>query len=221
MAKRMSNEIKTGLLIIVCLVILGGFTFAVGNFTGIEKTYELKAMFNWVSGLEKYAPVRLRGVEAGEVKDVQILYQNNNETKILLVLQMKDNAKVREGTKAYVSMLGLMGEKYVELTDGPQGKPFLTAGSTIQGEDPASMEELIDMGKKVAAQVDSALSDIRSLTQHLDALVVENRSDIDSLIDKLNTTAVNFEEFSDDIKRHPWKLLMKGKEDKKKEEKKK
>ncbi len=220
MAKRMANEIKTGLLILVCLVILAGFTLVIGSFSMLEKTYELKARFNWVSGLEKHAPVRLRGVEVGEVKDVDIKYKED-ETKILLTLLLKDKAKVRKGTKAYVSMLGLMGEKYVELTDGPKGAPFLKPGSIIEGEDPAMMEELIDIGKKVAEEVELTMADIRSLTKHLDELVVENREDIDFMIDKLKATSVNFEEFSDDIRRHPWKLLVKTKEKKKKKEKKK
>lgn len=219
MAKGMANEIKTGLLILVCLVILAGFTLAVGNFTGIEKTYQLKAMFNWVSGLEKHAPVRLRGVEVGEVKDVQILYRGD-ETKVLLTLLLKEKFKVREGTKSYVSMLGLMGEKYIELTDGPKGAPFLKAESAIEGENPASMEELIDIGKKVASDFDAATADIRALIKHLDELVVANREDIDFMIEKFKNTAANFEEFSDDIKRNPWKLLVRTKEKEKEKEKK-
>ncbi len=213
MAKGMANEIKTGLLILAALAILVGFTLAVGNFTGIEKTYELKSVFNWVSGLEKHAPVRLRGVQAGEVKDVQILYKGD-ETKVLLTLLLKEKFKVREGTKAYVSMLGMMGEKYIELTDGPKGAEFLKSGSTIVGEDPAMMEELIELGKKIGEEVEATMIEIRSLTQNLDQLVVGNREDIDFAIDKLKATAANLEEFSDDVKRNPWKLLMKGKEKK-------
>ena len=215
MANGMANEIKTGLLILGCLIILAVFTLAIGSFATLEKTYELKARFNWVSGLEKHAPLRLRGVEVGEVKDVEILYKDD-ETKILLTLLLKDKAKVREGTKAYVSMLGLMGEKYVELTDGPKGAPFLKPGSIIVGEDPAMMEELIDIGKKVAEEVELTMVDIRSLVKHLDELVVENREDVDFMIDRFKATAVNFEAFSDDIRRYPWKLLVKTKEKKKK-----
>lgn len=213
MAKGMADEIKSGMLILACLAILAIFTFALGSFTALEKTYELKAKFNWVSGLEKHAPVRLRGVQVGEVKDVQILY-SGDETTILLTLVLKEKAKVREGTKAYVSMLGLMGEKYVEISDGPKGAAFLKPGSIIIGVDPSSMDELIDIGKKVVAEVELTMVDIRKLTNHLDELVVENREDIDFMIDKLKATSTNFEEFSNDIKRHPWKLLMKGKEKK-------
>ena len=213
MAKRMANEIKTGLFILICLSILAGFTLALGNFMGMEKTYELKAEFNWISGLEKHAPVRLRGVNVGEVKNVQILYKQD-ETKILLTLALKEKARVREGTKAYVSMLGMMGEKYVELTDGPKGASFIPGGATIMGEDPTSMEELFEIGKKMAEEAEATMKEIRNLTNHLDTLVVENRGNIDSMINKFETTATNFEEFSSDIKRNPWKLLVKGKEKK-------
>ena len=44
MAKRMANEIKTGLFILISLAILTGFTIAIGNFTGIEKTYEINEL---------------------------------------------------------------------------------------------------------------------------------------------------------------------------------
>ncbi|MBN1405975.1 MAG: MCE family protein [Candidatus Omnitrophica bacterium] len=211
MAKGMANEIKTGFLILISLGILALFTVALGNFMGSEKTYELKTAFNWVSGLEKNAPVRLRGVEAGQVKDVDIVY-NGDETKIMLTLILKESAKVREGSKAYVSMLGLMGEKYVELTDGPSGALFLKPGTIIQGEDPASMEELIDTAKKLATEIEATAGDIRKLTQHLDEMVVTNRGNVDIMIEKFKNTAANFEEFSDDIKRNPWKLLVKTKE---------
>jgi hypothetical protein len=40
----------------------------------------------------------------------------------------------------------------------------------------------------------------------------DNRPRIDSIMKNIEATSVNFNEFSTDIKQHPWKLLMKGKE---------
>lgn len=218
MKKRTQNEVKIGLLILACIAILLIFTFAVGNFSGIEKTYALKASFNSVAGLEKFAPVRLRGVDVGEVKDIKFTY-DDEQTKILLTLAMKDNAKVREGAKAQISMLGLMGEKYVEIADGQQGNQFVTPGTLLPGEDPVGMEELMNAGKKLAAEVDKTIPDIRAFIKHLDNTIVENRKDIDFMIDKFKQVAINFEEFSDDIRRHPWKLLKKTKEKKRDDKK--
>ena len=56
--------------------------------------------------------------------------------------------------------------------------------------------------------------DIRKLVNNVDDMVVDNRGGIDNIIADLEATARNFKEFSEDIKHHPWKLLMKGKEKK-------
>lgn len=212
MAKILTNEIKTGLLVIVCLVILIAFTISVGNFGIFQKQYRIKVLFNWVAGVEGDAPVRLSGVEAGKVENVQLAYQGD-ETKVLLTLLMNADARLREDSKAYVTTLGLMGEKYIELSAGSRGSPFLKPGSTIIGEDPMRMEDMMDIAKRIADEIGTTLGDIRKLTSHLDEMVVDNRTNIDEVIANLKRTTANFEEFSDDIKRNPWKLMTKTKEE--------
>ena len=208
MAKMMTNEVKTGLLVVICLTILIVFTVSVGKISMFGKQYRIQVLFNWVAGLENDAPVRLSGVNAGKVEDVKLIYRGD-ETKVLLTLVLDSDAKVREDSKAHVTTLGLMGEKYVELTAGSSGKPFLKPGKTIEGEDPLQMEELVKIGKQIAAEVEATLGDIRKLTNHIDELVVDNREDIDETIGNLNRTTKNLEEFSYDLKNNPWKLFVK------------
>ena len=211
MAKGLTNEIKTGFLVVICLVILIAFTISVGKFSVFNKQYRIKVLFNWVAGVESDAPVRLSGVDVGKVEDIRVIYEGE-ETKVQLVLMLNSNAKVRQDSKAYVTTLGLMGEKYIELTAGSKGAPFLKPDSMIIGENPMQMEDLIDIGKRIAASVDATLGDIRTLTKHLDELVVDNRTNIDETLGNLKRTTKNFEEFSADIKNNPWKLLIKSKE---------
>ena len=211
MSKSFTNEFKTGLFVIVCAVILMVLTVSVGKFNA--QTYKMTAVFNKVAGLDNDAPVRLSGVEVGKVESVKILYKDGEDTKVAVTMLLVNDAKMREGAKAYVTTLGLMGEKYVELTPGAKDAPFMSPCSTIIGEDPIQMEELVDAGKQIAAKVDSALTDISTLTKHLDEVVVNNKEGIDGIVDNLNRTTSNLEEFSADIKRNPWKLLVKGKED--------
>lgn len=211
MAKILTNEVKTGFLVIVCLVILISLTVSVGKFSFFQKQYEIKVIFNWVAGVENDAPVRLSGVEVGKVEDVQLAYKGA-ETKVLLTLLLNSDAKLREDSRAYVTTLGLMGEKYIELSSGSKGSPFLKPGSTIMGEDPMRIEDMMDIGKRIADEVETTLADIRKLSNHLDEMVVDNRANIDEVISSLKRTTANFEEFSDDIKRNPWKLMIKAKE---------
>jgi len=210
MAKKgLSNEIKTGFIVLICMAILIAFTVSIGKFANIGKQYELKVIFSRVAGVASDAPVRLSGVDIGKVEDVQLLYTKEGDTKVLLTLVIDNSAKLREGATAHVTTLGLMGEKYIELTPGEVAAAVIKPGTTINGKDPMQMEELIDIGKEIAEEVKITLRDISGLTKHLDEVVLENKSDIKAIMGNLERTTENLEEFSDDVKKNPWKLLSK------------
>jgi hypothetical protein len=46
----------------------------------------------------------------------------------------------------------------------------------------------------------------------VDETITENKPKIGNIFDNLEETSENFNEFSQDIKHHPWKILAKGKE---------
>ncbi|MCX5716609.1 MAG: hypothetical protein NTV07_07210 [Candidatus Omnitrophica bacterium] len=70
----------------------------------------------------------------------------------------------------------------------------------------------------IANNLDGGIADLRKLTQDVDETLTGNRGKIDEIIANMNETSKNFKEFSDDIKHNPWKLLMKTKEKKPREE---
>ena len=47
--------------------------------------------------------------------------------------------------------------------------------------------------------------------QNSNAVVTDNKDKIDAIFENLEQTTANFKEFSEDIKRNPWKLMSKGK----------
>lgn len=211
--KKMANELKTGVMVVMCLLIL---LFLIVRTEGIgffKKGYNLKVQFNYASGLKKGAPVQLTGVEVGEVKDVRIDYTPDG-TRVILSLWLADSAKLREDSKAYIATMGLMGEKYLELSSGSKDSPFLKEGSLIVGKEPMPMEEVMDKAVAIADNLNAGIGDLRKLTKSVDLTIVENRTQIDEIIRNMDDTSKNFKEFSEDIKRNPWKLLIKTKEKK-------
>jgi len=209
---KISNEFKTGMVVLISAVLLAIFIISVGKFAMFEKRSIYHIVFNWTNGLDNNAPVRLAGVEIGQVTEVKLDYEG--ATKVLLTLSVDSAAKIRKDAKAYAATLGLMGEKYIEITPGSKDAEYLEPGAVLQGEDPVRMEELVEIGKEIAAKVDSSLIDIQAFVKNLNATLTDNRGQIDTIIGNLNQTSENFKEFSDDIKRHPWKLIIKGKEEK-------
>ena len=55
------------------------------------------------------------------------------------------------------------------------------------------------------------LAEVKMLATNVNSVVSDNKTRIDGIASNLESTSVNFKEFSEDIKQHPWKLLMKGK----------
>lgn len=215
MKMRMTNEAKTGLIVLISIALLGALIMKVGNFTFFKKGYTVHSQFHFTAGVKKHAPVRLSGVDVGEVKDIRLHY--GDDTLIELVFWLNEGVKLRTDSKAYVTTLGLMGEKYVEIKAGTAGAPYAKEGDLIPCEDPVRLEDLMAMGMQLAEDVGKTAKDVSRLVNRLDETVADNRPKLDRIFDNLEETSVNFKEFSEDIKWHPWKILMKGKEKSKEE----
>ncbi len=217
MGLKISNETKTGVLVLICLAALVGLLIKVGNFNWFKEGYILKTRFHFTGGVKKSSPVRLSGVDVGEVKAIKLINEGT-ETVAEIDMWFEEGTLVRKDAKAIVSTLGLMGEKYIELQSGSSTE-FAAKGDMIKGEDPVRLEELIDIGKKVAGDIGDAAKkigttaeDISKVANHVDEAVQENRPKLNSIFDNFEETSENFNDFSQDVKFHPWKVLMKGKE---------
>ena len=215
-----ANDFKVGIVVILALVLLLALTFKVNKFSFTKRGYELKVAFINSSGIEKNAPVRLSGVEAGKVKNLQLVYGSGG-THVLLTLWLDETARVRKDSEAFVTTLGLMGEKYVELTAGSADSPFLKPNSTIIGREPFDTAKFIEKGDQIADNLSQAITNIRKLTTGVNEVIVVHREDLDQVLKNLAESSENIKAFTEDIKWHPWKLIRKSKSQKPKAEKEK
>ena len=212
---KMTNEAKTGILVFVCLAALVVLLLKVGNDSFLKKGFIVKAQFHFTEGVKSNAPVRLSGVDVGQVKAIRLIY--GDEVMVEADLWLQEGVKVRKNATAYVTMLGMMGEKYIEIRPGTKEAEYANEGDLILSKDPVRLEDLVEIGTKVAADVGTMARDISRVADHVDTAIVDNRPKLDRIFDNLEETSQNFAEFSQDIKHHPWKILAKGKEKSKEE----
>lgn len=209
---KINNEVKTGMMVVVCLVALGILTFKVGDFKVLKKGYEIKVVFSYTTGIEKNAPVRICGVESGEVRSIELTNDDKGNAKAILTVWLPEKIKVRNDSSIQINMLGLMGEKYVEIFPSNSTAPYMNNGDSIAGQDPFRAEEFVAMGKELGRKFDELLTDLETITEEVNGVLKGNRKDIDQIVLNLRDTTSNFKEFSEDLKKHPWKLLFKTKE---------
>lgn len=173
------------------------------------KPYRVKTYFNFADGIKTDSIIKLAGIEVGRVE--KISFQYVPETKIELVLAIDKKAKIHEDSLAFIATSGMIGDAYIGLTSGSPDKPFAKEGAILISEDPVEMRKLMKKADAISENLDKTLLEVKDLVANVNDVVGGNKTKIENIASNLEATAVNFKEFSEDIKQHPWKLLMKGK----------
>ena len=205
--KKYSSEFMVGLFVVLCVLGLFYITYRTGKLNIKKSGYVIYVAFNDVAGLEEKAPVMLNGLEMGKVEDIKLSY-DNEKTQVVLKIWLETQAKIRENPVVSIKTLGLMGEKYIQIASS-EGKVFLKPDTMIQGKPYSDLDALMEQAQSIAREV---TQQVNKLVGSLSGTLEDNKESISQIIKNLESASKNFEEFSSDIKRHPWKLLFKGKE---------
>ena len=197
--KAISFEVKVGTFILIGLIILFAMIFSIGEVYLIKPGYRIKVLFNFANGIGLNAPVRLAGIEVGEVDRIRIYYDTKEErTKVELSAWIKRDVDIEEDAKAVINTLGLLGEKYLEIFPG-ESKRFLQEDSVLVGTDPVSTEYM-------TMELKELLTSFRRVMDKLD----KGEGTIGKFLTD-ESIYNNLEAFTEDIKRNPWKLMNKPK----------
>lgn len=73
-----------------------------------------------------------------------------------------------------------------------------------------NLPELMASAESAAKKIDKAAGSLSELAEHLKGMAGENRPDIKEIVQNLNETSGNLKALSDDVRRHPWKLIRKS-----------
>ena len=213
-------ELKVGVFILIAIIIFFIIVFSIGDIYIMKPGYNINVIFSFASGITEAAPVRLSGVMVGQVKEVAIFYdEKDKKAKARVRAWLEDDAKIGADADATINTLGLLGEKYLEISSsGIEGQRLLKDGDTLIGRDPVPMEKITENLKTLSDDVNVIVGRLRRGEGTIGKLLAEDvvYDDIKSITGNfkdfsydLKSTAGNFKEFSEDIKRHPWKLLNK------------
>ncbi len=209
MKTELTKEIKVGMVVIIAILILIGFFYRMGKFDFAKKGYELKAVFDFASGITKNAPVRVLGVEVGKVEDVDL--QFGEHPQVILTLWVDESTRLKSDAKAVITATGLMGGSHIELYPGSSSSTMLESGVTIPGYDPmhSFMEMFTAKGETLVKELEATLSNLKSLSANIDNIVIENKDEINNILQNVEVTTGNLKELSTDLKSNPWKIITK------------
>lgn len=206
-----TNEVKVGIVVAMAIVILifSAFIVKEGEVRGFRtKEYTIKVVFNFVGGLKETAPVRLSGVKVGQVKKIRFIQEPL--TKVETTISLKEAIQLREDARFSITTVGLLGEKYIEITPGSLDTPIIKPGAILVGQDAVDIGEVFSSAGDAMEDLGGIISSVRGGKGTVGKLVTDKE-----LYDNLSAMIKNLRELSEEVKEHPWKLFRKEKEKKK------
>ena len=139
-----NNNLKVGFTIFAGLVVLFIFVVLVGtNDFLFSKTFNLYINLDDTSGLVNGAPVTLGGYKIGDVETIEFVVVNN-KTNIRIKLRIKNEYKnqIRTDSKVRITSIGILGEKFVDITIGSPGAESVAENSFLEVEPTLSLDNL-------------------------------------------------------------------------------
>lgn len=232
MKMKFTNEIKVGLFFMVAVAIFVIFVFSIADIRLFARTQDINIIFGFGDGVKISSPVRLAGVDVGDVKKVRVRF-NEREVKneVVILARVASSTVIPRDSRVLINTLGLLGEKYIEIIPGIDYDNVLKDGESIRGEDPIPMQDITKLGREIALKLDASIEGINSFilnekNKNAFGQVLQNLDEasaaLSEIMNKINRgdgTAGKFitdeaiytdtKEFIADIKKHPWKLIRK------------
>jgi len=205
-------SLKVGIVITLTLLII---LFVIVFSGGIQSIFTTRILLNVsivdVKGLRPGAPVRIAGVDVGEVKEIKLSQQHGTIVKISVDREILNFLK--SDATATVQTLGLLGDKYLELSPG-QSKQSFEPSQVIYGYPQTEIRDIIATAVTAMNKIDGLIGKIDSLIQKFEQSegTLPKLIKDPSLYNNLNAVATELKKLTEEIKQGSLGKLSRDKE---------
>lgn len=214
MTGSMKTILKFGTFAVIMLM-LSALLFAIFGEVRVGSTNGYSAVFKDASRLKSGDSVRVAGVRVGTVNDVAL----RPDGTVLVDFDADRTVVLTTGTKAAVRYLNLVGDRFLELQDGPGSTRVQGAGSqipidrtapaldldlllgglkpVIQGLNPKDVNALTASLIQVMQGQGGTIESLLSKTSSFSSSLADNNQVVEELIDNLRTVLGTLSEDGD------------------------
>lgn len=155
-------KLKIGIVIslaLITLLITVVFTGDIANI--ISKKELLKIDIIDVGGLRKGSPVWFAGIEVGSVKSIDLSPQYG--TVVTISVNRDVLGYLKKDSHATVLTMGLLGDKYVELSSGSPTAPALLPGEMLAGAPETGVQDMVATVAVLLKKMDDVVGQLGKL----------------------------------------------------------
>jgi phospholipid/cholesterol/gamma-HCH transport system substrate-binding protein len=174
---KLTNEAKVGMMVFTTVILAVVFAWLMGASNPFKRSVDFYVNYNFAGGIEVGSPVRVAGIKVGKVEKISFFVPDKSfvapdakPNEVLTPLHIKVSISkeasegVRQDSKFYINLAGIIGERYVEITPGTMTSPKVADGDVLRGIDPPRIDQLIsqsfDLAGKIKAVIEENEGDI-------------------------------------------------------------
>ena len=159
-------NLKVGITVFVGVVIFIFFMFIVGSEGNyFTPTYKIRLFVKDVNGLATGSMVTLGGLKIGIVDELEFSRKDEmNGIDVMLKIKSKFKNQITEKSVGEVKTIGLLGDKYIDITIGQSTERALTESEYLPVKPSFEFAD-------IAGEVKSAVKDFKSTAKAIQKLV--------------------------------------------------
>ena len=166
MATTSSQKLKTGLFVVVGILLLIAGIFLIGSKQNLfSDTFTVHGHFRNAGGLVQGNNIRFGGVNVGTVKGVTIL--SDTVIRVDMIIQSDKREFIKGDAVASISSDGLMGDQLLVIAPGSPGAEPLKDGDEIRTQEPTDYSAIIAQFTRVANNAEVITGALASMSQQL------------------------------------------------------
>ncbi len=196
-------EYKVGALILVSLLLLGGFLALLGNFS-LRGGYRIRIDYDYSGNLQSGAAVKISGIKVGKVEDVRYLGgeidpDSGKRVQVRVVAWIEERVRqsIRQNAEFFINTQGVLGEQYLEIQPGSWDQPPLDPAHTVAGVNPPRTDLIVARLYEFLDSITGLLKDDKdvirdflqsgaSVVRTLDELLKANKAQIAHLLGNID-----------------------------------
>ena len=199
------SQLKVGISVVAASFTLAVLIFLMSGTGGLfTKKIVLKTYFDNANGLRVGAPVRLSGVDIGNVSGIRVV---NDPGKQLTPVEvtMKVNTKylfnLHKDSLTLLSTAGVLGETYIDIDSSQSRGQQVANGDTLPSREVPDFSDMVRSGQSTLQNMDALLKRLDRII----AFVESGQGSVGKLIydpllyNRLNTTVTEFQRLVNEV----------------------
>lgn len=201
-----SKVVGAGAFVIIGVVLFTAALFMIGERRMLfEDRFEVYAEFARLGQLESGSIVRVAGMNAGEVTEIQVPSSPAGKFRVKMKVRNDLHPLVRTDSVASAQTEGLVGGIYVNIATGTPEAPEIPEGGTIQSREPFALSDLLQQASDTIAQVnmtvDKLSGDVEMTVKQISMTAQDAHELIEDVSPQIKAIAENGNRISADTQR--------------------